>query len=63
MPIIDIKLLEGRSLDQKRRLVAAVTGAVVDTLGVSPDSVRITLHEMPRDNYSVAGVLALDKQG
>lgn len=60
MPIIDLKLLEGRTLDEKRRLVASVTEAVVESLGVKPESVRITLHEMPKDNYSVAGILASD---
>lgn len=60
MPIIDLKLLEGRTLDQKRKLVAAVTDAVVQTLGVPPELVRITLHEMARDNYSVGGVLMSD---
>lgn len=63
MPIIDVKLLEGRTVDEKRRLVAAVTDAVVDSLGVKPDSVRITLHEMARENYSVAGVLRSDSKG
>lgn len=62
MPIIDLKLLEGRTLDEKRKLVAAVTDAVVESLGVKPDSVRIVLHEMPKDNYSVAGVLASDSK-
>jgi 4-oxalocrotonate tautomerase len=62
MPIIDLKLLKGRTLDEKRKLVAAVTDAVVESLGVKPESVRISLHEMPKDNYSVAGVLASDSK-
>lgn len=63
MPIIDIKLLDGRTLDEKRKLVAAVTEAVTGSLGVKPDSVRITLHEMARENYSIAGVLKSDSEG
>ena len=63
MPIIDVKLLEGKTVDQKRKLVAAVTDAVVGSLGVKPDSVRITLSEMARENYAVAGVLASDSKG
>lgn len=62
MPIIDLKLIEGRTLDEKRKLVAAVTDAVVESLGVKPESVRISLHEMPKGNYSVAGVLASDSK-
>jgi 4-oxalocrotonate tautomerase len=62
MPIINVKLIEGRTLDQKRNLVAAVTDAVVQTLGVPVDSVRITLHEMAKDNYAIAGVLWSDSQ-
>jgi 4-oxalocrotonate tautomerase len=60
MPIIDVSLFEGRTIDQKRKLLAAMTGAVVESLGVKPEDVRITLREMSRENHSVAGVLATD---
>jgi 4-oxalocrotonate tautomerase len=62
MPIIDVKLFAGRSIEQKRKLVAGITDAVVQSLDVKPDTVRITLIEMARDNHAVAGILDIDKK-
>ncbi len=63
MPIIQVHLLEGRTKDQKRKLVANMTDAVVKSLDVKPDAVRIILHEMANDEYAIAGVLNSDKKG
>ncbi len=62
MPIIHVNMFEGRTLDQKRKLVTHMTEAVVKSLDVKPESVRIVLHELPRQNIAVAGVLASDKK-
>ena len=62
MPIIQVHLLEGRTADQKRALVTSVTDAVVKSLGVKPEDVRIILEGMARDNYAVAGELFSDKK-
>lgn len=61
MPIIEFHLLEGRTVDQKRRLCEAVTDTVVSVLGVQREAVRILIHNMPPENFAVAGVTALDK--
>ena len=63
MPIIQVHLLEGRTADQKRTLVTSMTDAVVKSLGVKPEDVRIILEGMARDDYAVAGVLVSDKKG
>lgn len=60
MPIIQVNLFEGRTADQKRKLVAEMTDAVVKTIGVKPEDVRIILQEMAKENYAVAGVLRVD---
>lgn len=63
MPIITVLLFEGRTTDQKRKMVEAVTDAVVKSLApsVTPDAVKITILEIPRTNYAVSGVLSSDK--
>ncbi|WP_367338443.1 2-hydroxymuconate tautomerase [Aminivibrio sp.] len=63
MPIINIHLFEGRTVDQKRKLAAEVTDAVCRSLNVTPDVVRIIMSEMAGENYSIAGVLKSDQQG
>ena len=62
MPVIHVHLFEGRTLDQKRKLVAAMTDAVVKSIDAKPDSVQILLHDMSKSNVSVAGVLHSDKK-
>ncbi len=62
MPIIHVNMYEGRTIDQKRKLVVAMTEAVVKSLDVKPDAVRIILHDIPKQNLSVAGVLTSDKK-
>jgi len=63
MPIIQINLIEGRTTDQKRKLVASVTEAVTKSLDVGPDAVRIILQDMSKENYAVGGTLILDTKG
>jgi 4-oxalocrotonate tautomerase len=58
MPIIQVNMLEGRTVDQKRKLV---TDAVVKSLGVKPEDVRIILQEMAKHDYAIGGVLFMDK--
>jgi len=55
MPIIRIELLQGRTSAVKAELVARVTDAVVTTLGVGPDQVRVLLYELPPEHWAVAG--------
>lgn len=62
MPIIQIHLIEGRSVDQKRALVDKVTKAVCETVNVTPEHVKIILLDMARHDYATAGVLKLDEQ-
>ncbi len=55
MPIIEMHLLEGRSVEKKRKAVAAMTAALVDSLEVRPDQVRILITEHPLENFAVGG--------
>jgi 4-oxalocrotonate tautomerase len=58
MPIIQMNLVEGRSVAQKRAAVAAITEAVVRSLGVRPEQVRIMINEMPSEHFAVGGETA-----
>ena len=62
MPIIQVHLIKGRTVDQKRKLVANITDAVVKSLDVKNEDVRIILQEMAKDDYAVAGTLVVDKK-
>jgi 4-oxalocrotonate tautomerase len=60
VPIVTIKMLEGRSDDQKKALVEKVTSAVVETTGATVEAVSIVIEEMKKTNYAVAGVRKSD---
>ncbi len=60
MPIVNIHILEGRTVEQKRELVKEITGAIVKTLSCPPEAVSIIINDMPNHNYAKAGVLRVD---
>ncbi len=62
MPVIQVIMYEGRTVEQKRKLVANVTEAVVRSLDVSPETVRIHLFEKKKEDMAVGGILAIDKK-
>lgn len=61
MPIITVNMFEGRTVDQKRKLVAEMTDAVVNSIGVKPEDVRIIIQDMAKHDYSIGGKLTIDR--
>lgn len=60
MPVIQIDLLKGKSVEQKRALVEKITTACVDALQCPQDAVTIVLRDMEPTDYSVGGTLFAD---
>lgn len=63
MPIISIKMAKGRSLEDKRKLVKAVSESIASTLEVKQESVSVLIEEFDRENWSTGGELHIDKLG
>ena len=57
MPTYHIEMFEGRTPEQKKKLVAEVTRVTVEVLGGSAESVDIIIQEVQRDNWATAGKL------
>ena len=55
MPIIQLNIAEGRTVEQKLAAYAATTDAVARTLDVRPEQVRILINEVKDENYAIAG--------
>lgn len=55
-------MFAGRTIQQKRILVKAVTDAVVESLKptVSQEGVRVVIIEIPKTNLAIGGILASD---
>lgn len=62
MPLIEIHLLEGRTDEQKKALLSAVTAAVHDSLGAPLETIRVWVQEVSPRAFMAAGVLAADKK-
>lgn len=61
MPIINVKMLEGRSLEQKRELAEVLTREMVRILNIKPEVVEMIIEELPLTNWASAGQLYSDK--
>lgn len=61
MPVVTIKMLEGRNDDQKRALVTEVTDAVSRTVNAPKENITIIIEEMEKAHYASGGVRASDK--
>ncbi|MGD0020199.1 MAG: tautomerase family protein [Candidatus Limnocylindrales bacterium] len=62
MPNITVELFTGRTLEQKRVFVAAVTNSAVEILKVKPEAVRIRLVEMETWDLANGGELESDRR-
>jgi len=62
MPLIEVHLLEGRTDDQKKALLSALTKAVQDSIGAPLDTIRIWIQEFSPKEYMASGVLAADRK-
>lgn len=56
MPFIQVTMLEGRTVEQKHALMKGITDAVVDALGNNPESIRVAIYEVSKEEWSVGGV-------
>jgi 4-oxalocrotonate tautomerase len=60
VPVVIVELWEGRSVEQKRALVRAITDAMVAHADARRESLQVILHEVSRENWGRGGVLGLD---
>ena len=57
MPTYHVEMLEGRTLEQKKKLVEAITRVSVEILGGQAESVDILITDIERDNWATGGKL------
>jgi len=55
MPYVTVKMLEGRTEEQKKALVEKVTLAVEETTGAPKEKIVVFIEEMPKNHYAIAG--------
>ena len=51
MPIVDLRLIEGYSASDKRRLGEAITDAIRLVIPAPAELVTVMIHDLPKENY------------
>jgi 4-oxalocrotonate tautomerase len=57
MPTFHVEMIEGRTLEQKRKLVAELTRVAGEVLGSKPESVDVIITDIKRENWATNGKL------
>lgn len=60
MPIVQIHLIEGRTVEQKKAIIEKVTQALVEAAAVPAERVRIIIQDIPSTQFGIAGKTARD---
>ena len=62
MPVITVRLWEGRTRRQKAELARRITDAMAEVAGCERDTVRIIFEDVARSDWAVGGRLADEAQ-
>lgn len=62
MPIVNVKIMEGRTDEKIESLMKNVTNAVSESLDAPKENVRVTIEEVPKTHWAIGGTTA-DKLG
>jgi len=55
MPVVIIEMWEGRTPEQKEKLIKAINKAFQDSLGVTSESLHIVIHDVSKVNWGTKG--------
>ena len=60
MPVVTVEMWEGRTIEQKKKLVEGITSAMAN-MGVPPQAVHIIIKDIPKYNWATGGKLASEE--
>jgi 4-oxalocrotonate tautomerase len=60
MPVIQITISQGRSVEQKRELIEVLTKETARILKTQEEKIRILIYEVSKENWGNAGIIGLD---
>jgi 4-oxalocrotonate tautomerase len=62
MPLIEVTLVEGRTPEQLRALISALTTAACDTVGAPKESVRVVVREVRATHWAAGDVTIAERR-
>ena len=60
MPYVQISWLEGRSVEQKRKIAKRIASALMEQGKASAEHIQITFQDLPTTSYALADALVAD---
>jgi 4-oxalocrotonate tautomerase len=60
MPVVNIRMIEGRTQQQKDEIVRRVNAALTDVLGLPPDDIWIVFDDVAAKNWYVGPATAAE---
>jgi 4-oxalocrotonate tautomerase len=60
MPLIHVLNASPRDDETKRQLIAELTETYARVMRMKPDTIRVIIQELPRENWGVGGVTLAD---
>jgi 4-oxalocrotonate tautomerase len=60
MPIIHVLNASPADRAQNAELIARLTDTYAEVMKIRPDTIRVLIQELPRENWGVAGVTLAD---
>jgi len=61
MPLVQVTMLQGRTVEQKRKIAERITDAMVEEAGARREAIVVTFLELSKESYASGGVLMIDK--
>ncbi len=61
MPVVVLKMLEGRTLEQKKAVCKRISDVICEEVNATPENVTVIIEEMKKEDYFNNGVQYCDK--
>ena len=62
MPHVEITLVKGRTLEQKRKVAARVTDVLMEEAGAKREDTTVAFVEVERESFAHGGTLVSDRK-
>lgn len=62
MPHVEITLIKGRSVDQKRKTAERITQVVAEELNAKREDTTVAFIEVEKESFAHGGVLVVDRK-
>jgi 4-oxalocrotonate tautomerase len=61
MPNVTVEWLDGRTVEQKRKVIAGITDLLVEVAQARREAVQVTFRDMHKQDWGRGGLLAIDR--